>query len=197
MQYVSDWFRNYGLARIYNNLLIGAYPLDGDDVATLEQMGVSQVVNLVEDSEYGPGQRDEVALTLERAGLRESRVNLTDFGDLPAERFDHAVREVLDSLDRGRRTYVHCRAGRQRSAAVAAGVVAVRSGMDIDNAVEFIRTRRPKADPLPHQRDDLRAWWASRSPETVRRAPRDQARSEAGSLPTAGLAEVRRRATQG
>jgi len=85
---MSDWFRNYGMARIYNNLLIGAYPLDREDVTTLAEMGVVQVVNLVEDSEYGPGQRDEVALTLERAGLRESRVNLTDFGDLPAERFD-------------------------------------------------------------------------------------------------------------
>jgi atypical dual specificity phosphatase len=197
MQYVSDWFRNYGLARIYNNLLIGAYPLDGDDVATLEQMGVSQVVNLVEDSEYAPGQRDEVALALERSGIRESRINLTDFGDLPAERFDHAVNQVLDSLDRGRRTYVHCRAGRQRSAAVAAGVVATRSGMDIDNAVEFIRTRRPKADPLPHQRDDLRTWWASHSPETVRRAQRDQARSGAGSPPAAGLPDVRRPTPQG
>ena len=165
MSYVSDWFRNYGFAGIYNNLVIGAYPLDDGDVEALAQIGVRQVVNLVEDDEYEPGQREDVARALERAGIRESRVNLTDFGDLPVDTFEDAVRRVLESLDQGRRTYVHCRAGRQRSAAVAAGVVALRSGMEIDNAVDFVRTRRPKADPLPHQRDDLRTWWASRSPE--------------------------------
>jgi atypical dual specificity phosphatase len=193
---MSDWFCNYGMARIYNNLLIGAYPLDREDVTTLAEMGVVQVVNLVEDGEYGPGQRDDVALALERSGIRESRVNLTDFGDLPAERFDRAVNQVLDSLDRGRRTYVHCRAGRQRSAAVAAAVVAVRSGMDIDNAVEFVRTRRPKADPLPHQRDDLRTWWALRSPDAVPRG-RGQARIGRSSPSTAELRDVGRRASQG
>jgi predicted protein tyrosine phosphatase len=193
MQQMSDWFRNYGVAGIYDNLLIGAYPLDREDVRTLAESGVVQVVNLVEDAEYGPGQRDDVANALERSGIRESRVDLTDFGGLPAERFDRAVNEVLDSLDRGRRTYVHCRAGRQRSVAVAAAVVAVRSGMDIDNAVEFVRTRRPKADPLPHQRDDLRTWWGLRRPEAVRRG-RGQARVGTSSPSAADHREVGRRA---
>ena len=66
---------------------------------------------------------------------------------------------------RGRhlRIYVHCRAGWQRSAAVAAGVVALRRGIDIDAAVRYVQARKPSADPLPHQRDDLHRWWKARS----------------------------------
>jgi atypical dual specificity phosphatase len=190
---VSDWFRTYGFAAIYNNLLIGAYPLDGNDVAALEQIGVKQVVNLVEDEEYEPGQHEDVLLALGHAGIPENRVSLTDFGDLPASTFEQAVQRVIKSLDHGRRTYVHCRAGRQRSASVAAGVVAVRSGMDIDNAVEFVRTRRPKADPLPNQRDDLRTWWTSRSVNAPPRPRRDKAHS--GASPSSSM-EFRRGAPQ-
>ena len=45
------------------------------------------------------------------------------------------MQEVGRWLDAGERTYLHCRAGWQRSAAVAAGVVAVRAGIDIDEAL--------------------------------------------------------------
>src|SRR5207248_2493797 len=68
--------------------------------------------------------------------------------------------DILDDLLIG--TYLHCRAGWQRSAAVAAGVVALRDGLDIDEALDFVRRRKPSADPLPHQREDLRRWWLGR-----------------------------------
>ena len=72
--------------------------------------------------------------------------------------------DVLESLQEGNKTYVHCRAGWQRSAAVAAGVVAIRNRIDIEEALALVKRMKPSADPLPHQRDDLRAWWDSRSP---------------------------------
>ena len=90
-------------------------------------------------------------------------MSLTDYGGLPPEALETAVREVNAWLDDGVRTYVHCRAGWQRSAAVAAAAVAVRDGLDIDEAVVYVQQRKPSADPLPHQREDLRRWWAARS----------------------------------
>jgi protein-tyrosine phosphatase len=81
------------------------------------------------------------------------------------------VQEICQWLDEGRRTYVHCRAGWQRSAAVAAGVVAVRHGLEIDEALTFVQARKASADPLPHQRQDLRAWWQLRSRQTTPSEP--------------------------
>jgi len=159
---VSTWFRSYGYADVLDELLVGAYPLDRDDVAMLQWLGVERVLNLAEDGEYKPGEREEVQTALAEAGIEEQRLALTDYGGLPAALIERAVGQVVAWLDDGKRTYVHCRAGWQRSAAVAAGVVAVRDGIDVDEALALVQTRKPSADPLPHQREDLWRWWEER-----------------------------------
>jgi protein-tyrosine phosphatase len=160
---MSDWFRTYGFAQIHDGLIIGAYPLDAEDVRMLSAMSVTRVLNLVEDQEYGPGRRFAVDAALQEAGISEHRMQLTDFGSLPADRLEDAVRVVVDWLKEGVSSYVHCRAGWQRSAAVAAGAVAVYDGVGINEALAYVQRRKPSADPLPHQIDDLRSWWMQRS----------------------------------
>ena len=162
---MSRWFRTYGFDDVLDDLLIGAYPLDAADVWMLEWSGVQRVLNLVEDDEYRPGERLGVENALRKSGIEEYRMGLTDYGGLPAEELEAAVRTVNAWLDEGVRTYLHCRAGWQRSAAVAAGVVAVRHGIDIEDALAYVKARKPTADPLPHQRKDLKRWWNSREPD--------------------------------
>jgi protein-tyrosine phosphatase len=125
-------------------------------------VGIQRVLNLTEDDEYRPGDRHSVEQALTEAGIEEHRMSLTDYGGLPPEALEAAVRVLNGWLDQGARTYLHCRAGWQRSAAVAAGVVAVRTGREIDEALAYVQQRKPSADPLPHQREDLRRWWTAR-----------------------------------
>lgn len=160
---MSSWFDAYGFADVYDDLLIGAYPLDAGDVQTLQRMGVQRVLNLVQDEEYEPGRRSEVAAALQAGGIAETRLSLTDYGRLPAEALETAVGAVVSWLQDGERVYIHCRAGWQRSASVAAGVVAIRAELEIEPALHYVRMRKPSANPLPHQRDDLIRWWAARS----------------------------------
>ena len=159
---MSRWFRSYGFADVLDDLLVGAYPLDSDDVDALERVGIRRVLNLTEDEEYRPGERRAVTEALSAARIEEHRIGLIDYGGLAPEALEAAVQEVNAWLDEGTRTYLHCRAGWQRSAAVAAGVVAVRTGREIDAALAYVQERKPSADPLPHQREDLRRWWAAR-----------------------------------
>jgi protein-tyrosine phosphatase len=159
---MSNWFRVYGFADVQDNLLVGAYPLDQEDVGMLDWMGVERILNLVEDEEYEPGEREAVEEALAGAGIEERRISLTDYGRLPAPELEQAVREILEWLDQGHRVYVHCRAGWQRSAAIAAGVVALREGVGIEQALKLVNKRKPTADPLPQQREDLRQWWDER-----------------------------------
>ncbi len=159
---VSSWFRTYGFADVLDNLLIGSYPLDAEDVALLQRAGIARVMNLVEDAEYEPGERDAVMAAYTAAGIAERRVLFTDYAGLPADELEAAVREVSGWLDESGRTYLHCRAGWQRSPAIAAGVIAVREGIDVDEALAYVRDRKPSADPLPQQREDLRRWWDER-----------------------------------
>jgi protein-tyrosine phosphatase len=143
-------------------LLVGAYPLDEADVSMLASLGIERVLNLAEDPEYRAGDRDAVEAALDATEIEEHRLPLPDYGGLPAGMIERAVQNILGWLEEGRRTYVHCRAGWQRSAALAAGVVAIRRGIDIDEALALVQSRKPSADPLPHQREDLRRWWNER-----------------------------------
>jgi hypothetical protein len=159
---MSKWFRSYGFAEVAPNLFVGAYPLDDEDVRALEFYGIKRVLNLAQNAEYPAGRREEVAHLLGYVGIEEQRLQLPDYGNLPPDMLEEAVRTVNGWLGQGLPTYLHCRAGWQRSAAVAAGVLALREGLDIDAALEAVRHRKPSADPLPHQRDDLHRGWGSR-----------------------------------
>jgi protein-tyrosine phosphatase len=160
---MSSWFVTYGFADVHDDLLIGAYPLDREDVKVLKLMGVDRIMNLVADSEYGPGERDAVHNALALAEIEEYRQDLVDYGGLPSTDLEDAVQRVVAWLDEGHRVYLHCRAGWQRSAAVAAGVVAIREGLGIDQALGLVQLRKPTAEPLPHQREDLVWWWEERA----------------------------------
>jgi predicted protein tyrosine phosphatase len=159
---MSQWFMSYGFADVHDDLLIGAYPTDQEDVDVLARLRVDRILNLVDDSEYRPGERAVVTAALGAAGIEEQRQSLIDFGGLPSVELEAAVGQVVAWLDEGHRVYLHCRAGWQRSAAVAAGVVAIREQVDIDSALQMVQVRKPTADPLPHQREDLVWWWEER-----------------------------------
>ncbi len=159
---MSHWFLAYGFADVHDDLIIGAYPLDERDVAAVARLGITRLLNLVQDSEYRDGQRAEVQAALAVAGVAETRLPLIDYGNLPIEQLQDAVETVVAWLRGGERVYLHCRAGWQRSAAVAAGAVATVDGIGIDAALDQIQRRKPTADPLPHQRRDLARWWDQR-----------------------------------
>ena len=163
VQGMSGWFAHFGFAQVGEDLVMGAYPQDADDVAELAAAGVTRVFNLVQDLEYDPGARDACVAALSEAGIEECRVELVDFGSLTPDQIESAARVVLDWLDEGERVYVHCRAGWQRSATVVAAIVTLRESVDPRAALELLRERKPTANPLPHQRADLFEWWMQRS----------------------------------
>jgi len=163
MRTVSAWFQRFGYAVVGDDLLAGAYPLDVQDVERLVAARMDIVYNLCEDVEYERGQRAEAEAALEAAGIEERRLPLEDYGGLAEDRLERAVTDVVGELEAGNRVYLHCRAGWQRSAAVAAGVIALREGVAVAEALERLRRRKPSAEPMDHQRADLLAWWAARA----------------------------------
>jgi atypical dual specificity phosphatase len=160
---MSDWFSHFGYAEVADDLLIGAYPQDCDDVAVLRAEGVTRVLNLVQDAEYDPGGRDACVAALADAGIEERRVEVVDYGNLLPGHIELATRTGLEWLARGERVYLHCRAGMQRSATIAAAIVMLRDGLGAPEALERVRARKPSAKPLSHQRQDLLRWWARRN----------------------------------
>lgn len=161
---MSGWFEHFGFAEVGDALLMGAYPQDAGDVAALVAAGVTRIFNLVQDIEYEPGARELCVAALAEAGIEETRLELVDFGSLRPSQIESAAHAVVDWLDAGEHVYVHCRAGWQRSATVVAAVLALREDVAPWKALELLRARKPTANPLSHQREDLFDWWDLREP---------------------------------
>jgi protein-tyrosine phosphatase len=174
--WMSDWFSRFGFTEIVDGLLSGAYPLDEEDVGRLAEERVEVAYNLCEDAEYDRGQRVAVEAALARVNIEERRLPMPDYGPLTRTSLDRAVEGLIDDLDRGRRVYLHCRAGWQRSAAVAAAVIAQREEVNPDRALAIVRERKPLAEPLPHQRVDLIEWWLERYTQPPTTGPADSFR---------------------
>lgn len=159
---MSSWFRSYGYASVHDRLIIGAVPLDEADVRRLLALGVTRVLNLMEDGEYERGGRRRAERALEQAGITELRLSSQDHGELSPELLEHGTAQVNVWLDEGEVVYLHCRAGWQRSAALAAGAIALRDEIGPDAALARVQQHKSNADPLPHQREDLRRWFDAR-----------------------------------
>ena len=160
---MSDWFEHFGFGQVGDNLLMGAYPQDADDVAALSDAGVTRVFNLVQDVEYHEGGREACEIALAQAGILEQRVEVVDYGNLLPGHIETAVRTVRPWLEEGETVYVHCRAGMQRSATVAAAIIALEEGVEPMEALRRVTERNPRANPLDHQRQDLLRWWKARA----------------------------------
>ena len=138
-------------------------PYEAAHVRRLAEEGVDVVLNMCEDREYLSGQRAEVEAAYGREGLDEDRsLLLEDLGEHPLELFDHAVARIDAARDDGRNIVVHCRGGRERSAAIAAAVLVVHDDFTVTEAIESVHAIAPQASPLPHQRAALERWAASR-----------------------------------
>jgi protein-tyrosine phosphatase len=161
---MSGWFEHFGFAEVGDDLVMGAYPQDAEDVAALVAAGITRIFNLVQDLEYDPGGRDACVAALADAGIEEWRAQLVDYGGLASAQIEAVARAVLAWLDDGERVYVHCRAGWQRSAAIVAAIVTLREGVEPQQALDVLRERKPTANPLAHQRADLMRWWEERGP---------------------------------
>ena len=160
---MSGWFAHFGFGQVGDGLLIGAYPQDADDVAALVEAGVTCVFNLVQDVEYEDGGREACETALADAGILEERVEVIDFGNLLPGHIERAVQTVRPWLADGESVYVHCRAGMQRSATVAAAIIALEEGVEPTEALRRVSERNPRANPLEHQRQDLVRWWKARA----------------------------------
>jgi atypical dual specificity phosphatase len=144
--------------RLHDSLLAGRMPVSERDIETLRAEGVTIVLNLCEDREYWDGERDAVSAACARAGIAELRIPVIDGATVPAQALDEAVAAASDGV-----VYVHCRGGRERSAAVTIAVLAAASGSTVDEAHELAVSLRPGFRPLPWQVEGVRTWLHERN----------------------------------
>lgn len=157
---------NYLLARILGlrnwsdsidpHVIVGAYPFAGD-VAAMKREGVAAVVNTCQ--EYG-GPIAQYAI----AGIEQLHIPTTDFTHPSVDDVDRAVDFVQSHVARDEIVYIHCKAGRARSATVALAWLVKYRDMTPEKAQVHLLGCRPHINPSIKDRPviaQLQRRWAN------------------------------------
>jgi len=124
---------------IDSHVIVGAYPF-ASFVPEMHADGVRAVVNTCEEYE-GP------VAQYARHGIEQLRIPTTDFTHPKLEDIQRAVEFTQEHAEAGRGVYIHCKAGRARSATVAICWLMKYRGMTMDEAQAALLAARPHINP--------------------------------------------------
>ena len=140
-----------------DHLAVGSYPHAPEHVGFLKGEGVSSVVNLQSDRDLGSlGVMWPIMWQFYvREGLQVTRVPVIDFDRKDLLRcLDDAVAAIAKSVGQGRKTYVHCSAGMNRSPTSIIAYLAAHRHMAMADAIAWV-SERHRCIPYP---DVLESW---------------------------------------
>jgi atypical dual specificity phosphatase len=130
------------------NVIVGAYPFKRD-IEGLFQQGVRAVVNTCEEYR-GP------TLEYERLGIEQLHIPTTDFTHPRLRDIVLAVEFVQAHVLEGHTVYIHCKAGRARSATVALCWLVKYRGLTVEEAQATLINSRPHINPRLTERPVVR-----------------------------------------
>jgi len=149
---------NYALARILRvrrwwdridpHVIVGAFPF-AEDVAAMHEAGVRAVVNTCEEYAGPVGE-------YEKYGIEQLRIPTTDFTHPRLEDVARAVEFVQQHVEAGETVYIHCKAGRARSATVALCWLMKYRGLSMEEGQAKLLESRPHVNRHLTQRPVVR-----------------------------------------
>jgi atypical dual specificity phosphatase len=140
---------------IDDHVIVGARPF-ARDVAGLAQAGVKAVVNTCE--EYGGPVAE-----YDQYGIEQLHIPTVDFMPPSLESIQQSVRFVQKHVGQNHTVYIHCKAGRARSATVALCWLIAHRNMTAEVAQTWLLRKRPHVHPRLPERQVVKDFVASRS----------------------------------
>lgn len=132
-------------------VIVGARPFHRD-LPALSKLGVGAIVNTCEEF---AGFADRYA----ELKIDQCHIPTTDFCHPSLGDVRDAVQFVQRHVDAGEVVYIHCKAGRARSATVAMCWLMAHRGMTPDEAQQRLLQKRPHINPRLTRRPVVRAFW--------------------------------------
>ncbi len=144
------------------DVVIGALPFPRD-VPKLAELGIGAVVNTCYEYE-GP------QAAYQQYGIEQLYVPTVDFAHPTLESLELAVRFMEQQVGEGKRVYVHCKAGRARSATVVVCWLIAQHQMTARQAQQILLQVRPHVNPHVWQRPVVQEFEARHLNRPVRSA---------------------------
>lgn len=130
--------------RVDANVILGALPFRRD-VAALKEEGVTGVINMCEEYS-GPKER------YTQLGVEQLWLPTVDFNHPSAEYVERGAEFIECHAKAGGTVYVHCKAGRARSATIVLWWFVRFRGMTPEAAQLHLLAQRPHVNPRVHLR---------------------------------------------
>ena len=144
-----------------DQLAVGSCPTGISTIEALaRQAGIQAVVNLQSDADLQTRGLDwgQMWMAYTQLGIKTTRVPVIDFDKADLERnLTAAVDAVIKHVDKGRKVYVHCNAGLNRSPSTVIGFLVKHRGLSLSDAIAWVGDRH---ESMPYE-DVLQRWLAS------------------------------------
>lgn len=138
---------------INSSLLLGGLPLDNRrHPEALKKLGITAVVSILEDFEV-------TTLTFfskptqnwKAFGIKHSTHSCKDMQPPTLTLIHQAIGEIESIVARGGKVYLHCKAGRGRSALIAICYLIKTEALTASEALTYVKARRPLVNLQPSQ----------------------------------------------
>jgi len=127
-----------------DGLAVGSFPSGDVDARFLASRGVTALVSLQSDSDLLEHDLswDVLVGGYDRVGIEATRVGVTDFDRMDLLRhIDRAIAAACAYAAAGRKIYIHCNAGLNRSPCTLTGFLVAHRGLSLEEAITWIETR--------------------------------------------------------
>ena len=149
---------------VTDRILCGRNPLTSWDIRTLAESGITHIVDLREEHEWSaPGRIGAEAVEAgDSMGLSRLPLPIQDTGAPKREDFDRAYEFISSALAHPTAiVFVHCRAGRERTAAIVIACQARLTAKSFSETSNRLREACPSLNPLPDQTSAAEEWVAN------------------------------------
>lgn len=150
-------------SHVNEDIILGAIPLKNKGHLDALRHDINAVVTLLEPFEWTSQSPLSSPVTPEEWQQHEIahlHIDAKDFVPLTTEQIESAVEFIREHIQKGGKVYVHCKAGRGRSATVVTCYLLKYGGYDsVSEALDFLRTRRPQIAINDSQRAAIEAYF--------------------------------------
>ena len=136
---------------IDDQVIVGAFPF-WFDVAAMAEDGVQAVVNTC--NEYGGPVKQ-----YDQFGIEQLRVPTIDFTAPSLDSIQRGVEFIQQHVEQDHNVYVHCKAGRGRSATIALCWLMAHRDMTPDQAQAYLLSKRPHVHSTLPARTVVKEYW--------------------------------------
>ena len=139
------------LNQVSTQIVVGSSPKDVDDVRELEEEHrINSVLSLQTDDDLRVRNID-IALLEKHYQQREMLFKRFPIDDINpedmAKKILSPIQYLVNQVEQGKTVYVHCNAGICRATSTVLGYLYLHQGMKLENGLEYIRSKRPIANP--------------------------------------------------